>query len=196
MVAGSPPPSRASTTSHRAEAGRERLSGSRRRDLAPRHARRPGTPHAAVPDDRQEVCHAHETKHEIVGRTVVDLLRRSDLAQPSSFVHHGQSIGDTEGDLLVVGDVEDRDAEGALELPDLETHLLAQIGIEIVERLVEQQQPRSRHQCPGESPLSAAGHPTVARAAAPPDRPGRPAQPLPGCARLRSSAAIFASFSG
>ena len=48
--------------------------------------------------------------------------------------------------LLVVGDVDDGEAEPLLQVADLLAHLAAQAGVEIGQRLVEQQHRRLQHQ--------------------------------------------------
>jgi len=54
-------------------------------------------------------------------------------------VHHRDAVGDGERLLLIVRYVERRDAELFLQLADLAAHLDAELGVEIGERLVEQQ---------------------------------------------------------
>ena len=49
-----------------------------------------------------------------------------------------------------MGHVDERDAELALELPQLELEVLAELGVEGAERLVEQQDLRVEHQGPGQ----------------------------------------------
>ena len=71
-----------------------------------------------------------------------DLLRGPDLSDAALLVHDRQAVGDGQRDLLVVRHVEDRDAQVLLQRLDLEAHLLAQVGVEVAERLVEQQQAR------------------------------------------------------
>ena len=67
-------------------------------------------------------------------------------------VHDRDAVGHRERLLLVVGDVEERDPDLALDRLQLHLHLLAQLQVERAERLVEQQhrgpvdeRPRERH---------------------------------------------------
>src|SRR3546814_5833414 len=52
--------------------------------------------------------------------------------------------------LLIVGDVDRREAELLLQLADVLAHTPAQLGVEIGERLVEQQNRRLQHQRAGD----------------------------------------------
>ena len=79
----------------------------------------------------------------------VDLLRRADLLDRPS-AHHRDPVGHGERLLLVVRHVDERDADLALELPQLELQVLAELGVERAERLVEQQHLRVEHQRPGQ----------------------------------------------
>src|SRR4029077_6306308 len=79
----------------------------------------------------------------------VHLARRAalrDTARP----HHREAAAHRERLLLVVGDVDERDAHLALELSQLELELLAQLGVERAQRLVEQKNPRAQDQSAGE----------------------------------------------
>ena len=65
-------------------------------------------------------------------------------------IYQGDTVRQAERFHLVVGDEQDGDVEPLLQQLDLEAHLLAQLGIEITEWLVQQQRARFRHQRPGE----------------------------------------------
>ena len=54
-------------------------------------------------------------------------------------------VGQRHGLLLVVRDVDCRHAEGALQLLELDPRLEPELGVEIGERLVEEEQPRLAH---------------------------------------------------
>ena len=70
-----------------------------------------------------------------------DLARRADLDDAA--VHEdGDAVGERHRLFLVVGDVDGGDAERALQLAQLEAGLEAQLGVEVGERLVEQEQAR------------------------------------------------------
>ena len=95
----------------------------------------------------EDVGGAQESGDERGGRRRVDLLGRADLldatlGQDGDLVAHGERF------LLVVGDVDERDADLALQGAQLQLQLLAQLGVQRAERLVEQQHPRAQHQCP------------------------------------------------
>ena len=72
---------------------------------------------------------------------LVDLRRRADLLDPS-LVEHGDAVAHRERLLLVVGDVDERDAEVALERLEEDLHLLAQLEVERAERFVEEEDRR------------------------------------------------------
>jgi len=50
----------------------------------------------------------------------------------------------------VVGDVDHRDVEVPLDPADLQPHVLAQPGVQVRQRLVQQQHSRLGDQCPGQ----------------------------------------------
>ena len=87
---------------------------------------------------RQEIRGAHELGDERRGRAMVDGLRRPELFQPPR-VQHADLVGDGEGFLLVVGHEDRRRFRGAEDLLHLVAHLRAQVGVEVRERLVEEQ---------------------------------------------------------
>ena len=60
--------------------------------------------------------------------------------------HHRDAIAHDERFLLVVGDVDERDADLALDAHQLELHLLAELEVEGAERFVEQEHGRLVHQ--------------------------------------------------
>ena len=69
---------------------------------------------------------------------LVDVGRRPDLLD-ASLVEDGEAVAHRERLLLVVRDVDERDAELALERLEEDLHLLAQLQVERAERLVEQE---------------------------------------------------------
>ena len=87
---------------------------------------------------------ADEAGDEPVGRVVVELERRADLLDRAG-VQHDDLVGHGHRLDLVVGDVDHRVAEVAVQLGDLDAHLHAQLGIEVRQRLVEQEDPRLAH---------------------------------------------------
>jgi len=57
----------------------------------------------------------------------------------SPALHHGDPVGERHRLGLIVGDVDERDAGATLELLQLPAHALAELGVEVRERLVEEQ---------------------------------------------------------
>ncbi|MDK9695114.1 MAG: hypothetical protein OEL76_01840 [Siculibacillus sp.] len=115
------------------------------------HARPVGEhPVGADPSHRHEVRHPEEAVDEGVDRPIEDRVGCADLPEPAGLVHDADAVGDGQRDLLIVGDVDHRDAELLLQLTDLEAHLLAQVGVEVVERLVEEEERRLGDQGAGE----------------------------------------------
>ena len=84
-------------------------------------------------------------------RLLVELHRRAHLLDPA-LVEDGDPVAHRQRLVLVVGDVDEGDADLALDRLQLDLHLLAQLQVEGAERLVEQQhlgpvddRPRQRH---------------------------------------------------
>ena len=108
---------------------------------------------AIVPLDRghpptQQVVAADEARRERPFRLLVEDLRRRHLLDAAA-VKHGDAVRHHHRFLLVVGNVDDGDAEPAVDAPDLVLHLLAQAAVERSQRLVHQHQARLEHQRPG-----------------------------------------------
>ena len=89
----------------------------------------------------EEVRPADEAGDEAVRRKVVELLLGPDLLDHAAR-HDDQAVGHRQRFLLIVGDHQGREPQGALELADLDPHLLAELGVEVRERLVEEEQLR------------------------------------------------------
>ena len=79
--------------------------------------------------------------------------------------HHGQAIGEGERLLLVVGDQDEGDADRALQLAQLDMHVLAQLLVEGRERLVEQEDLGAHDQRAGEGHALALAAGELVRAA-------------------------------
>jgi hypothetical protein len=79
-----------------------------------------------------------ERGHEQVGRLAVEHLRRGDLLEPP-VPHDRHPVAHRHGLDLVVGDVDGRGLEVALELGDLGPHLHPQLGVEVRQRLVHEE---------------------------------------------------------
>ena len=78
-------------------------------------------------------------------RLLVDLARRADLDH-AALVHHRDLVRERQRLALVVGDVDGGEIEFALQPLELGAHAVAQLGVEIGERLVEQEKLRLHHQ--------------------------------------------------
>ncbi|MCY1299576.1 hypothetical protein D9M70_491090 [compost metagenome] len=75
---------------------------------------------------------------------MVDVERTADLLDPTAVQHH-QPVGQRHRLDLVVGDVERGRAEALLQALDLAAHRDAQLGVEVGERLVEEEGRRLAH---------------------------------------------------
>src|SRR5207248_63774 len=71
-------------------------------------------------------------------RVVVDLERRADLLD-ASFVHDHDAVRDRQGFFLIMRDIDRRDAQFALDRPDLLAQRDPNLGVQRRQRLVEQQ---------------------------------------------------------
>ena len=81
---------------------------------------------------------ADEGRDEARLRPAVDLRGHADLLDAAG-IHDDEGVGQRHRLDLVVRDVDRGDAEGALQAFDLDAHLHAQLGVEVRERLVEQE---------------------------------------------------------
>ena len=90
----------------------------------------------------EHVRDADEAGDELGRRALVDLGGRADLDDPA-LVEDRQAVAHRQRLLLVVGDVDERDADLALDALELDLHLLAQLEVQRAERLVEQQHARA-----------------------------------------------------
>src|SRR5687767_8090174 len=93
----------------------------------------------------QKIRIADEIGYELARRTLVDVAGRADL-QDVPFIHDSDLARQRERLALIVRDVDSGDLELALKALQLETHLFAQLGIEIRQRFVEQEKRRFHHQ--------------------------------------------------
>ena len=98
------------------------------------------------PLDEVHARAAHEAGDEAVGRAVIDLGRRAELLD-LLVLHHRDPVGQGQGLDLVVRDVDHRRRAEALMQPlDLDPKLVAELGVEVGERLVEQEHGGVAHQ--------------------------------------------------
>ncbi len=88
-------------------------------------------------DAGEQIALADEVGHEGVLRLVVDALGVADLLD-AAVVHHHDGIGHGEGFFLIVGDVEEGDAQFLLHALQFQLHLLTQLQIQRAQRLVQQ----------------------------------------------------------
>ena len=102
---------------------------------------------ALVRQPRSEEIHgrrADESGYEQVGRPAVELHGVGDLLD-DALLHDGDAVAQRQGFILVVGDVDHRRRQPAMQPGNLGAHLQAQGGIQVRERLVEQEHARLAH---------------------------------------------------
>ena len=88
---------------------------------------------------------AHEAGDEQIGRIAVHRVGVGELLH-LALMHHGDARRHRHRLDLVVGDIDDGGADALMQPLDLHPHLDAQLGVEIGERLVEQEQQGIAHQ--------------------------------------------------
>ena len=81
---------------------------------------------------------ADEARDEQVLRMVEDLLRGADLLD-EAVAHDDDAVAERHGLRLVVGDVDECGVDAGAELDDLSAHLVTELGVEVGQRLVHQQ---------------------------------------------------------
>ena len=79
---------------------------------------------------RQQVCFSDKAGHEHARRLLIELARSTDLAYASG-IHHHDAVRQRHGLCLVMGHVDGRDADPAMDLLDFEPHLLAEMSVEV-----------------------------------------------------------------
>ena len=84
-----------------------------------------------------------------VARLVIDLARRADLLQHAAR-EHADAVRHRQRLFLVVRHEDGGDRQLLLQSAQLDPHRVAQLGVEVRERLVEQQQRRLRHDRAGQ----------------------------------------------
>ena len=97
-------------------------------------------------DATEDVTLSDEVGDEGVLRLVVDVLRGTDLLD-LALTHDDDLVGHGERLLLVVGDVDEGDAEPIMHGLQLDLHLLTHLEIERAERLVEEEDLRLVDEC-------------------------------------------------
>ena len=106
----------------------------------------------AVPQFRVHIRNrgiAHEGGGEAVDRVGIHGVGRGDLLY-GALAHEDNLVGDAHGLLLIVGDENRGDLGLLLNPPDLRAHFHAQAGVQIAQRLVQQQYIRLLDQGPGD----------------------------------------------
>ena len=130
----------------------------RRRSRRRAGARRPPSP-ALVPGHQVHRGRAHMRGHEGVARPLEQLVRRADL-DDRTLAQHADALAHAQRLELVGRGIEHGHAELAVQPLELGPRVVAQLGVEIGQRLVEQQQPRPADQRPADGDallLAAAG---------------------------------------
>ena len=92
---------------------------------------------------------ADEARDELVGGLAVNLQRGADLLNPA-VAHDHDAVAERHGLDLVVGHEHGRGRNLRMEALDLDAHLGAQLGIQVRQRLVEQEHLRIAHDAPAE----------------------------------------------
>ena len=98
----------------------------------------------------QRVDIADEVAHKGRGGVIVHLIGRTNLLD-AALVEHRDAVGQGQGFLLVVGDINGGDAEIPLHLLQLIAQLHAELRVQVGQRLVHTDDGRPRHQRPGNS---------------------------------------------
>ena len=81
---------------------------------------------------------ADEARHEQVGRVVEHFLRRADLLD-EAVLHDDDAVAQGHGLGLVMGDIDKRGVDALPQLDDLGPHLIAELGVQIGQRLIHQE---------------------------------------------------------
>ncbi len=97
----------------------------------------------------EPVGHADE-RRDVLGRRTLEDMFGGVVLLDASVAHDGQPVTEGERLGLVVGDEHGREAESTVELVDLGPHLVAETGVEVAERFVEQDQVGSGDEAAGE----------------------------------------------
>ena len=126
----------------------------------------PPSSHAAVAHlDRQHDGFADEAVHEGGRRIVVDVAGRADLLD-AALVHHHHPVGDFQRLFLIVGDEDRGHVDLVMQRAQPLPQLLAHLGVERAERLVEQQDARLDRERAGQRDALALAAGQLARVAA------------------------------
>jgi hypothetical protein len=102
-------------------------------------------PAGTILPQRQAVPHADKIRHILARRLGEDRMRRLKLLDPSA-PHDRQPIRQRQRLGLIMRDENRCKTKPRMQFVQLATHLLAQLRVQITERLIEQHQIRPRHQ--------------------------------------------------
>ena len=102
----------------------------------------------------QNIGFADEIRHKGVLRLIIDILRFADLLD-AALVHDDDGIGHGQCFFLIVGHIDERDAQRLLDPLQLVLHILAQAKIQSAQGFIQEQHLGSVDQCPGD------GHPLL-----------------------------------
>src|SRR5712691_3032908 len=105
--------------------------------------------HASFREGLEPVRHPEEIRGKGARGLEIDLLGRA-LLHDRARIHQDHAVGDGEGLLLIVSDIDHGGADAALKSADLDAKPLADLGVQIGERLVEQQHARLHHEGAGQ----------------------------------------------
>ena len=132
------------------------LAGARRRDRQHAALRRDPARPGTTPRSRFIAGEPMNSATKRFARPVVELERRADLLDPPG-VHHHDLVGHRHRLDLVVGDEDRGGPEPLVQLLDLGAHLHPELGVEVRQRLVEQEHLRVAHdRAPHRHPLALA----------------------------------------
>ena len=88
--------------------------------------------------------HADKAGNEDVRGMVEDLLRRGDLLD-NAVLHDHDTVAESHGLGLVVSNIDERALDLVAQLDELGTHLVTQLGVQVGQRLVHQEDLRITH---------------------------------------------------
>ena len=79
-----------------------------------------------------------EVSREQIGRMVKNLLRRTDLLD-EAILHDNNPVPQSHSLCLIMGDIEEGSIDLLAQFDNLCAHLITQLGVQVAERLVHQQ---------------------------------------------------------
>ena len=97
---------------------------------------------------RDKIGNPHKLKNKSICRVFINLIRGAHLPDPAVSIHDRHPVRNGQGNLLIVGHVEDGHPRALLKLFDLKPHLFPEVCIQVAEGLIEEHDLRLRHQGP------------------------------------------------